>query len=158
MRRVVTDTIVIHCSATAFGRDLGAADIDEMHKARGWRGIGYAQVIKRDGTVEFGRHYDEQGAHVAGHNKHTVGICLIGGLLADGTAGKNFEDTFTTAQANSLEATIRFLRWAYGDGVLIMGHRDLSPDLDGDGIIEEHEWLKECPTFNVTNWLEGRGL
>jgi N-acetyl-anhydromuramyl-L-alanine amidase AmpD len=31
----------------------------------------------------------------------------------------------------------------------IIGHRDASPDLDGDGTIEEDEWTKECPCFDV---------
>jgi len=157
MKRKITDTIVIHCSASSFGKDLGAADIDEMHKAKGWRKIGYAQVIKRDGTIEFGRHYDNQGAHVAGHNGHTVGICVIGGLIASGEPGDEFFDTFTVHQEDSLFKTIAFLKLAYPNAK-ILGHRDLSPDLDGDGIIEEHEWLKECPTFDVEDWLEEHDL
>jgi hypothetical protein len=157
MKRKVTDMIVIHCSATALGRDLGAADIDEMHRAKGWREIGYAQVIKRDGQIEFGRHYDDQGAHVKGHNKHTVGVCLIGGLVANGDAGKEFFDTFNRSQEASLIETIKFLKLAY-PGAKILGHRDLSPDLDGDGIIEEHEWLKECPTFSVREWIQEHDL
>jgi N-acetyl-anhydromuramyl-L-alanine amidase AmpD len=34
----------------------------------------------------------------------------------------------------------------------ILGHRDLSPDIDGDGVVEEHEWLKDCPCFDVYTW------
>lgn len=33
------------------------------------------------------------------------------------------------------------------------GHRDLSPDIDGDGVVERHEWLKTCPGFDVAAWL-----
>ena len=29
----------------------------------------------------------------------------------------------------------------------IVGHRDLSPDLNGDGIIQPNEWTKLCPSF-----------
>ena len=31
----------------------------------------------------------------------------------------------------------------------VMGHRDTSPDKDGDGIVEPHEWIKQCPCFNA---------
>jgi N-acetylmuramoyl-L-alanine amidase len=31
----------------------------------------------------------------------------------------------------------------------IVGHRDLSPDLDGDGIVEPQEWIKQCPCFDA---------
>ena len=32
---------------------------------------------------------------------------------------------------------------------IIFGHRDLSPDVDGDGHIEPEEWMKSCPCFDV---------
>ena len=31
----------------------------------------------------------------------------------------------------------------------VLGHRDTSPDLDGDGIVEPEEWTKMCPCFDV---------
>ncbi len=40
-------------------------------------------------------------------------------------------------------------------------HRDLSPDLDGNGRIEPDEWMKQCPCFDVLMdyWdLEPEGL
>ena len=36
----------------------------------------------------------------------------------------------------------------------ICGHRDLSPDLDGDGEIEPNEWIKMCPCFNAKKEYE----
>ena len=39
------DSIIIHCSATPAGKDFRANDIDRMHKAQGWKGIGYNYVI-----------------------------------------------------------------------------------------------------------------
>lgn len=35
----------------------------------------------------------------------------------------------------------------------VCGHRDLSPDLNGDGVIEPEEWVKECPCFEVRKGL-----
>lgn len=154
MRRRFTDLLVIHCAATKPNQDIGAAEIDEWHRAKGWAGIGYALVIRRDGTIEFGRHFDEQGAHVAGYNDRSVGICLVGGLDANGKPGEKFDDTFTPAQRRALSDTLRFLRLAY-PGAKIVGHRDLSPDTDGNGIVDRHEWVRECPTFSVSDWTEG---
>jgi N-acetylmuramoyl-L-alanine amidase len=36
----------------------------------------------------------------------------------------------------------------------VKGHRDWSPDLDGDGEIEQNEWLKDCPCFNVREFMD----
>ena len=49
------DAIIIHCSATREGQDIGAKEIDAMHRQRGFNGIGYHYVIRLDGTIEKGR-------------------------------------------------------------------------------------------------------
>ena len=133
-------------------KDITAADIDEMHRAKGWSAIGYQMFIRRTGLIEFGRHMDDVGAHVYGENGESVGICLAGGLFPDGSIGKEFADTFTSAQAISLKLCIDLARHAYPNAS-VEGHRDRYPDLDGDGIIESHEWMKACPTFGVREWL-----
>jgi len=142
-----TDYIVIHCSATPPSSDIGADEIDDWHKQRGWSGIGYHAVIRRDGQIEFGRHFDESGAHVKGQNYRSVGVCLVGGVNKHGEA----EDNFSTEQLKSLTALVATLERAYPDAE-VLGHRDLSPDLDGDGVVEENEWIKECPCFDVRGW------
>ena len=75
------DKIIIHCSATQEGKEISAATIDEWHKKRGWRGIGYHYVIGLDGMIEYGRPITETGAHVKGHNKGSIGICYRSTLL-----------------------------------------------------------------------------
>ena len=35
------------------------------------------------------------------------------------------------------------------DSSRLCGHRDLSPDLNGNGEIEPEEWIKECPCFDA---------
>jgi N-acetyl-anhydromuramyl-L-alanine amidase AmpD len=36
----------------------------------------------------------------------------------------------------------------------VVGHRDLSPDLNGDGKITPNEWVKLCPCFNsITEYI-----
>lgn len=140
--------IVIHCSATESNLDIGFAEIDKMHRKRKMAGCGYHFIIRLDGTIEIGRNLDRQGAHVGkvGHNHDSWGICLVGGILNGEPA-----NTFTDSQLFSLEKIVRGLKMKSMDAE-VLGHRDLSPDLDGDGIIEKHEWLKQCPCFDVRHW------
>jgi len=142
--RARTDYIVIHCSATKPTQDVDAAAIDEWHRARGWAGIGYHLVIKRDGTVEPGRPLDSAGAHVRGYNSRSIGVCMVGGIDPDGSSADNFTDW----QWVSADAVVDFLRRMYPDAVIV-GHRDLSPDANADGIIDQNDWLKDCPCFDV---------
>lgn len=139
--------LVVHCSATPANRDIGAAEIRAMHKAKGWRDIGYHYVIRRDGTVEKGRADNVMGAHVTGHNDGSLGICMVGGVRPDLKA----EINFTPAQFAALRALLTKLQGKF-PGSRICGHRDLSPDRNGDGVITAGEWVKECPTFNVDLW------
>lgn len=145
-----TDFIVIHCSATQAKWDGGAADIDTMHRKQGWDGIGYHFVIRRDGRIEVGEDLKKTGAHVQNWNSVSVGICMVGGLSATGKG----ENNFTAEQWASLKRQIQFLRCTYPEAKLV-GHRDLSPDKNGDGVIRRDEWLKECPCFSVTDWEKG---
>lgn len=70
--------IVVHISASPHGRGDGAEQIHQWHKEKGWDGIGYHEVITETGNLEAGRPHYWQGAHVRGHNKDSLGICLIG--------------------------------------------------------------------------------
>lgn len=167
----VIHAIVIHCSASANGVSLArvgtpgmagktsAQVIDGWHAARGFcrrrewarrfqpqfNSLGYHFVIDIDGTIESGRHVDEQGAHVYGHNRNTIGICVIG------------TDSFTREQWQALRMKVRDLL-AHYPHARVCGHRDLSPDADGDGAVERHEWLKICPGFDVPDWHMSKGM
>lgn len=141
--------IVVHCSATREGCDINAKDIDRWHKKRGFSQIGYHFVITLNGEVQEGRDLRLKGAHVKGHNHDSIGICYVGGLDFNGKA----RDTRTTAQRVSLSNLITNLSKRFNCPE-ILGHRDLSPDLDGDGVVEKHEWLKECPCFNAKKEYE----
>ena len=123
--------IILHCSATAEGRDYTVADIDRWHKARGWRGIGYHYVIYRDGSVHPGRPVEQIGAHCTGHNANSIGICYIGGLAAD---NKTPKDTRTPAQIQALRNLVGELKKKY-PGARVHGHNEFA--------------AKACPCFNV---------
>ena len=136
--------IVLHCSATKEGVPFGIEDIDRWHRQRGFRKVGYHYVILLDGTIRKGRDIAQVGAHVQGSNANSIGICYIGGLDADGKPN----DTRTEEQKASLFFLLQQLREQFPDA-MICGHRDFSPDLNGDGIIEPWEWMKACPCFDA---------
>ena len=139
--------IVVHCSFTK-PRDprqhplIGVKAIRKWHtdpkpEGRGWRDIGYHYVIKRDGTLQLGRPIEQSGAHVRGHNKHSIGICLVGGM--DKRTGKAVDD-YTNDQWQTLRMVVGGLKTQYGAAVL--GHNDLTT-------------RKTCPNFNVKEWWAG---
>lgn len=143
------DTIVIHCTATREDQSLTRNELKDMHLRRGFSDIGYHFYIRRSGQIEKGRHVMFKGAHVKGHNAHSIGISYEGGLDAQGHP----KDTRTQAQKVQLEHLIKILKHSF-DIKEVLGHRDLSPDLDGDGVVERHEWLKECPCFDAKKEYE----
>lgn len=148
--RPKTDYVVWHTSATPPSMDIGSAQIAIMHKAKGWDDIGYAMVIRRDGRVEAGEDLRRAGAHVKGLNRYSVGICMIGGVDEDGKS----ENNFTDEQWKAAKHVYEFFTLLYPDAKHV-GHRDLSPDKDGDGRVQRHEFLKDCPCFSVAQWIEG---
>lgn len=169
MRRI-TD-IIIHCAATPNFKDIRALAIDAMHAERGFnrtrdaisnfnpscKHIGYHYVIEVDGNIALGRALEEVGAHVQGNNAHSIGICLIG---TDQFSDAQFESlkkvliTIATklwgAPIKTIQNSLAILKTVDVD---IKGHRDYSPDLNGDGIIQRTEWIKICPGFDVAEWL-----
>ena len=142
-KRRITD-IVVHCTATKTSNDLTVEDIRRMHKKRGWNDIGYHYVVTLDGKVHKGRDVDVIGAHVSGYNAHSIGVVYVGGLDRDGDPC----DTRNDLQKAALLSLLLELRKLYPDA-RISGHRDFSPDLNGNGIVEPKEWIKACPCFNA---------
>jgi N-acetylmuramoyl-L-alanine amidase len=134
-----TNYIVVHCAATPASMDIGAKEIDRWHRTQGWLKIGYHFVIRRDGTIEKGREVDDVGAHVAGYNNLSLGICLVGGLKED---KKTPEDNFTPDQKTALWGLLCELMEKYPVAAVV-GHRDLNPH-------------KECPCFDVNEFVENQ--
>ena len=131
MRKITL--IIVHCSANRSGSALRMVDMDRYHRSLGWKGCGYHYVIPTDGTIESGRPEEAVGAHCRGHNAHSIGVCYIGGLTAD---GKRPQDTRTEAQKMALRRLLTDLHIRYPTA-LIVGHSDLDPQ------------KPHCPGFNV---------
>jgi len=143
-RKKETAYIVWHCSATQPTQDIGVADIDKMHRARGWDGCGYHLVIKRNGKIEAGEPLMNRGAHAEGYNEVSVAVCMVGGINQSGKTECNFTDE----QWESAFIVSTFLRRMFPNAK-VLGHRDLSPDVNGDGEVTSREWMKDCPTFDA---------
>lgn len=126
------DEIIVHCSATAEGKDFTISDITRWHRQRGFTTIGYHYVVYRDGSIHTGRDVNVAGAHCTGHNTNSIGVCYIGGCDVDGRSPK---DTRTEAQKASLFKLLKDLKCLYPNAK-IRGHRDFAS--------------KACPSFDAT--------
>jgi N-acetylmuramoyl-L-alanine amidase len=149
--------LVIHCSATPNGRPHTVQDIDAWHRDNGWKrdpsaakrcgnpeltSIGYTRVIYTNGESRQGRCWDEIPVSVRGWNSDAIAICMVG------------TNKFSLQQWDTLKREVSFVQSQLKIEI-IQGHRDLSPDKDRDGFVEPHEWLKDCPGFDVAKWLAG---
>ena len=130
MRKI--DLIIVHCSATPEGKDFTVADIDAWHRRRHFNGIGYHYVVYRDGTVHEGRPVAKVGAHCAGHNANSIGVCSIAG--APHTPPPHPPPT--PPPRDALVNLLMRLKRQYPAAV-IRGHRDFS--------------TKACPSFDATS-------
>ena len=128
--------LVIHGAHTPPSMDVGVEEIRVWHIDRGFSDIGYHYVIRRDGSLEIGRPLDQMGAHAHGMNKHSLGVCLVGGMPAKGLMqhgdANAWDFNYTKAQLSRL---VR-VRQKHAN-LEVLGHRDV-PDTE-----------KDCPGFDV---------
>lgn len=140
--------IVVHCTATPV-----TATIESIRRywkeVLKWKNPGYHYIIKRNGEIENIHAEENISNGVAGFNKNAIHISYIGGISESGKAFDNRTDQ----QRKSLYEKLLELSAKYPDAQ-ILGHRDFSPDKNGNGVIEYFEWIKGCPAFDVKDWLE----
>lgn len=136
--------VVVHCTATRVNVDFTQKDLLRCHRDRGMKCVGYHFYIRKDGYIWSTRPLDMVGAHARGFNAESIGIAYEGGLDEQGHPA----DTRTEKQKYSMRALIRTLKKDFPIR-RVCGHRDLSPDKNGNGVVEASEWLKQCPCFDV---------
>lgn len=145
--------LVIHCTATPEGREVSAADIRRMHCSplaaggRGWKQVGYTDLIHLDGRVERLVENNEDawvdeweitnGAR--GYNAVSRHVVYAGGCDKQLKA----KDTRTAAQRAALEAYVKDFH-AKHPSVRIIGHNEVA--------------AKACPSFDVQKWLKEIGI
>lgn len=146
--------LVLHCTATPEGREVSAADIRHWHTdpaskgGRGWKQVGYTDMIHLDGKVErlVDNNEDAQvdpweitnGAK--GHNSTARHVVYVGGCEAHAQIPK---DTRTSAQKKAMEAYVKDFHRRF-PSVRIVGHNELA--------------AKACPSFDVQAWLRSIGI
>lgn len=130
--------IAVHC--TAGSQKATVRDLELEFKRKGWKAPGYHYVITADGKIHQLLDTEKVSNGVKGYNSVTVNVAYTGGI--DGV------DNRTDEQKKSLVCLLKLLRKRYPDAV-IQGHRDFSPDLNGNGKIEKNEWIKMCPSFDA---------
>lgn len=138
------DLIVIHCTASRCTSDLTPTALEREHCTQKMSQCGYHFYIRKNGIIHPMRPLSIIGAHVKGHNSNSIGIAYEGGLNARGIP----TDTRTPEQRSALRALLHDLRSNFPNA-RILGHRDLSPDLNNNGIIESCEYIKQCPCFDA---------
>lgn len=108
--------LVIHCTATPEGREVSAADIRRWHTSptseggRGWKQVGYTDLIHLDGTVErlVGNNEDafvdpwEITNGAAGYNGVSRHIVYAGGVASDGKTPERYPDARAERGARTL--------------------------------------------------------
>jgi N-acetylmuramoyl-L-alanine amidase len=134
MRKITK--LIVHCTATPEGRPTSVAQVDAWHRARGFAGIGYHYLIGLNGERWTGRPIERPGAHAAGHNENSIGVCYVGGLAPD---GKTPRDTRTEAQRRALLDLLRELKQRF-PAATIHGHREFA--------------AKACPCFDARKEYE----
>lgn len=146
--REITE-VVAHWTATYNNQDIGSEEVHEWHLARGFSGIGYHYIIRRDGRIQRGRPLNTVGAHANGngHNRYSIGVSMAGGYnCPSGTANPNSyisADSLTSQQMNSFN---EFMRAFY----------DVWPGGQAWGHVDTDTAGKVDPGFSVPEYVQSR--
>lgn len=151
--------LIIHCTATPEGREVSADEIRQWHlspkpKGRGWKQVGYTDMIHLNGAVERLVDNNEDAFvdsweitnGVAGINSVARHIVYVGGLSSPNPSkGEEMKpkDTRTPAQRETLAKYVRKMIAHFPD-IKIAGHNQFAP--------------KACPSFDVPKWLRSIGI
>lgn len=146
------EKLVIHCTATPEGREVTGEDIRRMHlspapQGRGWRQVGYTDLVRLDGTIERLVENNEDGVvdpwevtnGARGHNSNSRHIVYAGGC----DSSLSPKDTRTLEQKEALKSFVLEFHTNH-PMVKIVGHNSLA--------------AKACPSFDVEEWLSEIGI
>lgn len=134
--------IAVHC--TAGSQRQTVSDLMAEFRRKGWVYPGYHYVVSPDGKIMQLLDEDKVSNGVKGFNSVSVNVAYIGGIDANGKG----IDNRTDAQKKALRRLLANLKRKYPEAV-IQGHRDFSPDTNGNGIVDPWERIKECPCFDA---------
>ena len=84
---------------------------------------------------------------VKDYNSSAINIAWVGGIKKEN--GKLVSvDNRTVEQKVALFDLLVKMKLKYRDAI-VMGHRDISPDLNHNGVVDPWERIKECPCFDA---------
>ena len=144
MRKITR--IFVHC--TAGSQKQTVADLKAEFKRKGWKAPGYHYVVDANGNIRRLLKEEEVANGVYGYNQNSIHIAYMGGIDAQGKA----VDNRTPEQRKALRLKVEELKQEYPEAD-VLGHRDISPDKNGNGIVDPWERIKECPSFDVATEL-----
>ena len=131
--RDITETVV-HWTATHIDQDIGVEEIHQWHQQRGYTGIGYHYVIRRDGSIWRGRPINYIGAHADtnGHNNNSIGVAFVGGYTTPSTGvplsmATTGASSFTAAQNAAFKLFMKTFYDVFPGGQAF-GHMDTDPN------------------------------
>lgn len=131
--------LFVHATASN-QRTTTVSTLKAEFKARGWKSPGYHYVVFPDGKVVQMLSEGLVANGVKGYNSNSVHVSWVGGY--------NGVDNRTEAQKETLIKVLRELHKKY-PSAKILGHRDISPDKNHNGIVDPWERIKECPCFDA---------
>lgn len=134
--------IAVHCTAST--QKTNVSGLKAGWRSLGWKKPGYHYVVTPAGHIEQLLDESLPSNGVRGYNSVTVNVAYIGGIDAGGRP----VDNRTEQQKAALCFLLEQLKSRYPKAV-IQGHRDFSPDRNGDGEISEDEFIKYCPCFDA---------
>lgn len=142
MRKI--NRIFVHCTASYQGTTTEKS-LREEFKNKGWKAPGYHYVVKPDGNIIIMLDEAEVANGVQGYNANSIHVAWIGGIDKQHPNGI---DNRTGEQKTALFDILTKLKQKY-PGAEIMGHRDISPDKNNNGVVDPWERIKECPCFDA---------
>lgn len=140
--------IFVHCTAGSQKQTVN--DLQAEFKRKRWKHPGYHYVVQADGTITQLLDEGLVSNGVKGYNSTAINVAYMGGIDSKGKA----VDNRTEAQKASLLKLLRLLRRRYPEAK-ILGHRDISPDANGNGKVDSWERVKECPCFDAITEYKG---
>lgn len=155
MSRNITH-IFIHCSA-GFGDH---AAMQRHWRSVGWRNEGYHRIVYTNGMIIKAVDFSRVTNGVANWNSRSIHICYQGGVNRQNV--NQVVDTRTPEQNAGMITCINealdwcrtFMPASAVAKIKILGHRDISPDKNLNGRVDSWERIKECPSFEVADWLK----
>lgn len=138
--------IFIHCTASYQETYSDKSLVNYFKNTLGWKNPGYHYVIRPDGTIFNMLPEDKISNGVSGYyNPTSINIAYVGGVTKEHPKGI---DNRTRPQIEALCDLLESLRKKYPNAY-ILGHRDISPDKNGNGIVDSWERIKACPCFDA---------